>query len=161
MYAQNDILCPMKKHWTIEYLGQVLEQRDWSMARLAREAGVSASTINRPMREANWSFALHPGTVAKIHAASGIDPRDFMPRDMEEPPEMFRASTDTVAAQVLRNLDKPPVAEPDEGRPNAQARNEIKIAVVGDLAQIVATVDRAGLAKLRAKLDAIDAMLDD
>jgi hypothetical protein len=46
-------------------------------------------------------------------------------------------------------------------KPNGQPKNEVRITVVGPLAHIEATVDRAGLAKLRARLDAIESMLDD
>jgi hypothetical protein len=46
-------------------------------------------------------------------------------------------------------------------KPNGEPTNEIKVTVAGPFARIVATVDRVGLAKLRAKLDAIESMLDD
>lgn len=144
------------QHWTLDYLTAVLERMDWSANRLATETGLAASTINRPLREKDWKFGLSAKTVARIHAATGVDPKPFMPDGMEEPAEMYRASSDSLAARVLRDMDKP-----DDEKPNAQARNEIKIAVVGDLAQIVATVDKAGLAKLRAKLEAIEAVIDD
>ncbi|MBY6120237.1 hypothetical protein KUV64_13955 [Mameliella alba] len=127
------------------------------MSQLAREAGVAASTINRPMREQDWSFALHPGTVAKIHAASGIDPAEFMPREMQEPPEMYRAATDSLAARALRDLDDP--KDTSKPPPDAQSTNEIKIAVVGDMVQISATVNKDGLAELRRRLDLAEQMV--
>lgn len=141
-------------HWTLNYLASVLERRDWSMNKLAKLAGVTPSTINRPLRDKDYAHGLSPRTVAKIHQASGIDPVEFMPKDMQEPGEMFRAATDSTAARALAEMDNPQ-------KPNAQNRNEIKIAIVGDLCQIVATVDKSGIANLRRKLDAIEAMIDD
>lgn len=146
---------PMKD-WAITYILHVLEAKDWSANRLATEAGVASSTINRPLRERDWPHKISRTTLTKIQEASGIDPSPFIPDGFSEDKSMFSGvRIRTVADRALDNLDKPQPA------PNAQAVNEIKIAVVGPLAQIVATVNREGIARLRAKLDAIESMLDD
>lgn len=147
------------KHWTIEYILHVLEAKDWSMNRLASEAGVSPSTINRPIREKDWSFAISARTIGKIFRATNIDPSPFMPKGMSEPASMYMGEESkprpkSSAQTTLENLDS-------ETSAPAFAVNEIKIAMVGPIAQIIATVDREGIAKLRKKLDAIEAMLDD
>lgn len=144
------------RDWAIDYVLHVLDAKQWSMNRLAGEAGVSASTINRPIRIKDYPGRLSRDTIAKIQKASGIDPGDFIPDGFAEDKALFdKARPRTVADESLSRLDAP------EAGPNAQAPNEIKIAVVGRLAQILATVDRAGIARLCAKLDAIESMLDD
>ncbi|KID12543.1 transcriptional regulator [Ponticoccus alexandrii] len=147
----------MEKHWTVNYLQHILETRDWSMNQLAERAGLAASTINRPLRTQDYSLALSARTVAKLHAASEIAPDPFMPAAMQEPPGMYRAATDSTASRVLQALDDPP----HEKGIGAQPRNDIKIAVVGDMAQIIATVDREGLDRLEAKLQTLRQLLDD
>lgn len=62
----------------LEYVRHVLEAKRWSAADLARHAGVSHSTINRPLTVADWPNALSRRTIDAIHKASGIDPADFV-----------------------------------------------------------------------------------
>lgn len=143
------------RDWAIEYILHVLEAKNWSANRLATKAGVAASTINRPLREPDWPHKLSRTTVQKIQIASGIDPKSFIPEGFAEDEVMFARSTASDRnRRVLELLDQPPQAP-------SQPVNEIKIAVVGKIAQIVATVDRDGINRLRAKLDAIERMLDD
>jgi plasmid maintenance system antidote protein VapI len=146
--------CAYMRDWTINYMLHILQEKNWSANRLATEAGVATSTVGRPIREADYAGKLSRDTVLKLQKASGIDPQPFIPSDFEEEIAAFtRPRPKTTADRVLEALDQPP-------GPMAQTINEIKIAVVGPIAQIVATVDRAGIAKLRQKLDAIESMLD-
>jgi lambda repressor-like predicted transcriptional regulator len=150
-------LCAMRD-WAIDYVMHVLETKEWSANRLASEAGLAASTIARPLRTLDYKDKLSRTTIAKIARASGIDPTPFIPAGFEEDKVTFSATAArprTTADRVLAALDDAQVPTPP-----AQT-NEIRIAVVGRLAQIVATVDKAGIAKLRARLDALDTMLDD
>jgi hypothetical protein len=140
--------------WTIDYIKHVLETRDWSANKLAAMAGLAASTIGRPLREqGRLDYRLSRLSIQKIAKASGVDPTPFIPTGLFEEAGSYVPSTRT--GRILADLDSDPPS------PASQPVNEIKIAVVGPLAQIVATVDRAGLARLRAKLDAIESMLDD
>jgi transcriptional regulator with XRE-family HTH domain len=145
--------CGMKD-WAIDYIRYVLDTLHWSANQLAAKSGVAASTISRPLREQDYPFHISRTTISKIAAATGIDPTPFIPDGLAEPVAAF-VGPDTQAARTLRALDSP--ASPGAGQPT----NEIKVAIVGSLAQIVATVNREGLARLRAKIDAIEAMLDD
>lgn len=146
---------PMKD-WAITYILHVLEVKDWSANRLATEAGLASSTINRPLREPDWPHEISRTTIKKVQKASGIDPAPFIPDGFSEDKSIFTSPRrQTVADRALAELDQP------KQTPNAQTINEIKIAVVGPLAQIVATVNREGIARLRAKLDAIESMLDE
>ena len=142
------------RDWAIDYLLHVLEKKDWSANRLAGEAGVATSTIGRPLREGeNYAGKLSRTTIEKVRQASGIDPSPFIPEGMAEDAGLFASRPKTSADHILATMDSPD--------PNHLKKNEIRIAVVGDLAQIVATVDRDGIARLRKKLDAIETMLDD
>ena len=144
------------KDWALDYLLHVMTERGWSANRLAREAGLATSTIARPLREPDYKHSLSRTTITKVAEASGIDPAPFIPEGFAEDKALFQGSRPRSAADLaLERLDQ------HSDGPNAQTTNEIKIAVVGRLAQIVATIDRAGIAKLRAKLDAIESMLDD
>lgn len=153
--SKNCHVCWMRD-WAFDYILHVLKAKNWSANRLATEAGVAASTINRPLRVQDWPHKLSRTTLTKIHEVSGIDPKPFIPAGFAEDADTFASQRPlTLADRALRNLDK---ANPNS---ETQPTNEIKIAVVGKLAQIAATLDRAGIAKLRAKLDAIESMLDD
>lgn len=144
------------RDWVINYIHHILEARNWSANRLAKEAGLATSTIARPLRELDYNGKLSRVTVAKLHAASGIDPAAFVPEGFAEDVARYSGPRPQNNADiVLQSLDKTVPSQ------NSQAINEIKIAVVGSHAQIVATINREGLAKLRQKLDAIEAMLDD
>lgn len=144
---------PPMRDWAIDYVLHVLEQKDWSANRLAGEAGLAASTIARPLRERDYAGKLSRTTIAKIHAATGIDPAPFAPDGFHESEGVYAGSP--AVRKILEAVGR------GETAPSAMNRNEVKVAVVGDLAQIVATVDREGLARLRKKIDAIEAMLDD
>lgn len=143
------------RDWAIDYILHVLEKKDWSANKLAQEARVAASTINRPLRIKDYANKLSRQTITKIQVASGIDPAPFIPAEFAEDAAMFAGRQQTHADRALAKLDQ------DDPAPNAQSLNEIKIAVVGSVAQIVATVNRDGIAKLRKKLDAIESMIDD
>jgi len=143
------------RDWAIDYILDVLERKGWSANKLAQEAGVAASTISRPLRTKDYANKLSRQTVAKIQAASGIDPAPYIPGEFAEDAAVFSGVQKTHAGRALAKLDQ------DEATPNAQSVNEIRIAVVGPVAQIVATIDREGIAKLRKKLDAIESMIDD
>jgi lambda repressor-like predicted transcriptional regulator len=146
------------RDWAIDYVMHVLEAKEWSANRLASEAGLAASTIARPLRTLDYKDKLSRTTIAKIAKASGIDPSPFIPAGFNEDKVTFSAMAarpKTTADRVLATMDDPlPMSSPPQ-------TNEIRIAVVGRLAPIVATVDRAGIAKLRARLDALDTILDD
>lgn len=143
------------RHWTLDYVLAALEKKDWSPTRLAKEAGVSASTINRPLRERDWPYGLKPQTVAKIHRVTGLDPKPFMPTGMQEPAQMYLARPKTTADRVLENL--PPA---DQETAQAPSRtNEIRIDISGETARIIAVVDHEGLQTLRSKLDALEIVL--
>ena len=144
------------RDWSIKYMMDVLEKKDWSPNRLANQSGLATSTIARPLREKDYPHKLSRSTISKIWRASGIDPSPYIPKGLHEDAAIFsQQSPQTTAARVLSDLDN----NLPDGR--TQKRNEIKHAVVGDVAQIVATVDLEGIQKLRRLLDKIESILKD
>lgn len=138
------------RHWAVDYILAVLEKKDWSANRLAVEAGLSASTINRPLRDPDWPYDISPRTVSKVHAASGIDPAPYMPRHMAEPHDMYRAPRrETRADRTLSGLPAPEMREV----------NKIDMRVENGLLHLTATIDARGIATLRQKLDALEIVL--
>jgi lambda repressor-like predicted transcriptional regulator len=142
------------RDWAIDYILHVLEAKNWSANKLAEEAGLASSTIARPLRtQHDPRYRVSRTTIHKIAKASGIDPAPFAPPGMEDEAAVYDPATS--GARILAALENLGI------KPNGETTNEIKVAVAGPYARIVATVDRTGLAKLRAKLDAIESMLDD
>lgn len=143
--------------WTINYILHILEAKDWSANKLATEAGVAASTINRPLRERdNLQNKLSRQTLLKIQTASGIDPAPFISNEFKEEAAIFSQKQPTTTAR--RSLEGLIERETND---KPSSKNEIKISIAGPIAQIAATIDRDGIKKLRDKLDAIESMLDD
>jgi lambda repressor-like predicted transcriptional regulator len=166
------------RDWALGYILHVMQTKHWSANRLAVEAGVAASTIARPLRVPDWPHKISRTTISKIYAASGIDPASFIPEDFADDLALFAAQgrksnagwgisglEEVTTSMMMRN------PAPGEGKIYATIRvapelsgpahADIKVSIDGRLAHIDATVDRAGIVKLRAKLDAIEAMLDD
>ncbi len=122
--------------WTVEYVRHVLDARGWPGAELAERAGVSASTINRPVNTAHYPNSISSRTLDKVAAASGIDYRRFAPA--------------TGVAEAL------PAYSPTE-RP--RAKPSIHIVIDGAVARLDATVTRENIEEVRRKLDLIEALL--
>lgn len=122
--------------WTVEYVRHVLDARRWTGAELAARAGVSASTINRPVNTAHYSNSISSRTLDKIASASGIDYRQFAPSPgMAEPVHSFV-----------------PPAKP-------KAKTAIHIVIDGAIAHLDAMVTRENIEEVRRKLDLIEALL--
>lgn len=121
------------KDWAVDYLLNVLERKDWSVAELARRAGVSQSTLSRPIARKDWPGKLSRDTIARIHEASGIDPAPFAPSGgFSEPP---------IAAML---------------HPEGQADGPpYRVAFDGRTVEITAKVDADGLDRLLTYLETI------
>ena len=142
------------RDWAIDYILHVLEKKDWSMNRLAKEAHVSASTINRPLRDPDWPHKLSRDTIAKIREASGIDPSPFIPTSFAEDAAVFSADKPSPGDEALQIMLA-------KKRGAATPLNEIKVVMANGIAEIHAVINREGIAKLRKKIDAIESMLED
>jgi len=127
--------------WARQYILHVLETRDWSANRLAQEAKVAASTINRPLYNKDWPFQLSRGTIEKVRAASGIDPTPFMP-------EGFGESSAPEYAAPAPHGDDPEM-------------NTVRLSIDGGVARLEAVVDTNGIARLRRAIEAIELALSD
>lgn len=62
----------------LNYLRHVMQAKGWTAADLARHAGVSHSTINRPLTVKDWPHAISRRTISAVERASGIDASEFI-----------------------------------------------------------------------------------
>lgn len=143
--------------WAITYLRHVLDVTGYSVNKLAQEAGVATSTLNRPLNTPNWRHKLSRDTIQKVYRATGIDPTPFTQAGMADTAKGLDLRSmpprpETRADRVLQGLPPPPTVTRTPA---------ISISVENGVAMITATVDRAGLDQLRRKLDAVEALLDD
>jgi transcriptional regulator with XRE-family HTH domain len=152
-------------------LARIKERREaigLSETALGKEAGLSGDAVR------NWRRALSEGKSpgANIKSLNAIATTlgvsySWLVEGKDTPDEEMGMREDgnvyinidgknrrSSAAEALANLDDPKIIS------DVNTRNEIKIGIKGDLAQIIATVDREGIEKLRKKLDAIEALLD-
>jgi transcriptional regulator with XRE-family HTH domain len=148
------------EHWTKSYVFAVLEQMQWSMNKLATEIGVSASTINRPIR----AEGLSAKTVSKIYNVTKVDPEPYFPKGFSEPPSLFkdpfqipprRAPADIRREQLVMRGQEITSETPD------LAAQYTDISMRGHLVQIHAVCDKAGLSRLIEKLTITLDILDD
>lgn len=152
----------MTRESTGAKLKRLREAAGLTKAELRRQSGVSYDTINK--LETGKQESTSPENLVALAEVLGAELLpDRLKDGFSEPNGSFESS----ASRTLKSLEPAQEhlgdteTEGSAGHPSALHVNEIKIATVGKLAQIVATVDKDGLAKLRKKLDAIETMLDD
>lgn len=145
------------RDWAIDYITHAIEAKGWSMSRLAQEAGVAASTINRPLRDPDWPHKLNRTTIAKIRSATGIDPTPFIPADSAEDQAFFASE----------GVEKGPVETAPQPKPGEvylvrdSKLNQLSIMSNGELIQITGTFNREGLKKLQERITNIVNLMDD
>lgn len=132
--------------WTLRYLDAVMAQTGWSMNQVSELTGIAASTVNRPYREGG---NLSRRTLDKIHEKSGLDPKPYAP-------ESVRARWYGLEDE---GADFKPRPDPSPTLTIMSGRSNIKVSIDSGIAEIAATVDADGIAKLREKLDLIEALL--
>lgn len=67
----------------LDYLRFVLEQTKLSPSALAERAGVSSTTLTRPLNDKHHKFTISTTTLAKIRDATGLDAGPFLSKDMD------------------------------------------------------------------------------
>lgn len=63
---------------TRDFLTRALAATGWTPYRLSKEAGVSATTITRPLNKPDWKFVPKLDTLSKIAKVSGVDLPDIL-----------------------------------------------------------------------------------
>nr|WP_323779582.1 hypothetical protein [Amylibacter sp.] len=149
------------RDWAIDYILHVLDAKSWTANRLASEAGVAASTINRPLREKNWPHKLSRATLVKIRDASNIDPSPFIPEEADESAFLsmnydLGAPTEETMARLESAVQSHKQTWPS---PTRLEKGDIEISISGNHAYIEAFIHLDDIARLRKKLDAIEMML--
>lgn len=120
--------------WEVAYLKKVMAETRLTGNALARLAGVSASTINRPVNDDTWNGRVSPATLDKVARATGIDYRAMATAGFSDARPVFA--------------------------PSMPARQgSIQVSVDGDVATVSATVTLAMIPELRRKIDLLEALL--
>lgn len=141
------------RDWAYDYLEGVLQQTGWTMNGLASRVGVAASTINRPMRDKQYSGQMSRATLRKIMEISGVDPAPYAPASE------LALLTGPLAAMAEGPRGFQPAPAPTLSLHSGQ--DQFVISIAGGRAQITADVGPHGIAKLREKLDLLELLLKD
>lgn len=137
------------RDWAYDYVEHVLAKTGWTMNQLAKEAGLAASTINRPFRQGADAGGMSRRTLKKIADASGIDPRPFESAAGGRRPGFAEDMIDFAQSPKAPTLSF------------SSGLNRMTFRVDGGVVEIIATVDLEGISKLREKLTLIEALLKD
>lgn len=103
----------------LQYVRYVLQRKRISPSALADKAGLSSTTLTRPLNDPNHKFALTTTSLDKIRDWSGIDYAPFLSSDM-----------DTVA----RSIHMLEHADYDYPAPSPEDRPPAGIVVMGEVA---------------------------
>lgn len=74
----------MRSSWEVDYLNHVTAQTGRSLSSIAREAGVSSTTLTRPVNNPEHKFSVKLATLQAVRDVTGID---FLPFQSGSPPE--------------------------------------------------------------------------
>lgn len=138
--------------WALAYVRHVMAEKGWTGADLAKRIGMAPSTINRPLNDPDHKSMLSRKTIGQIAQVSGIDPAPFAPGGLAEATASYLPYVSS-AARALAGLDAPLA--------DGVQKVDVKIGIHGRFAQIIATIDKAALAELRAKLDYLEQLMSD
>lgn len=69
----------MPDNWTINYITHVMSECGMNATSLAAAAGVSSTTLTRPLNSPDHKFDLSRKTLDKIQSATGVPYLPFMP----------------------------------------------------------------------------------
>lgn len=138
--------------WALTYIRHVLAKTGWTSSHLAAKAGLSPSTINRPLREGEaWGYSLSRRTLSKIQAATGIDPAPFIPPGAAEDSAIFGAPERALSRAERALIDLPA----------PRNRGDFHVAIDGDVVRVSAAVDLAGLRHLQRALKSMEVLLQE
>ena len=74
---------PDYRQGSLDYLRFVLDQTGLTPSALAAKAGLSSTTLTRPLNDKGHKFTLSTSTLARIKDATGFDAGPFLTRDMD------------------------------------------------------------------------------
>lgn len=129
------------RDWAVDYILHILQTKGWSANRLAQMAGVSSTTISRPIAQNGTGHRVSRQTLAKIAKASGVDPTPFVPPGFSENSAEFAGVT----------IEAPKIP--------AVPLNSFQVVIDGRTATIHAHVDAAGVATLIERLELVRKLL--
>lgn len=85
----------MKHHWTIRYLEHVKKHSGMSLTAIAREAGISSTTLTRPVNNPDHPYELKIQNIEKVSEVTGIP---FLPFKEGKDPTDAASETDDLGS---------------------------------------------------------------
>ena len=79
----HNLSMPDYRHGSLQYLRFVLDRTRLSPSALAKKAGLSSTTLTRPLNDTEHKFTLSTATLDRIRQATGIDAGPFLSREMD------------------------------------------------------------------------------
>lgn len=75
----SDNFSAMTERWDIAYLEHVKRVTGKSISAIARSAGLSTTTLTRPMSDPDRSYMIKASTLERAQEATGVDMKGFAP----------------------------------------------------------------------------------
>lgn len=97
----------------LAYVRSVMDKTGLSATALAAKAGISSTTLTRPLKDPDYKFAISNRTLHSIENATGISYADFLARGGHEP-EVTPMRGGLVAAPVVATVEAGAWREVDE-----------------------------------------------
>lgn len=96
--ATPDNLSDMENRWQIEYLTHVAKVTGRSLSAIAIDAGMSSTTLTRPVNNPNHNYEIKLSTLEAVKKATGIDFAGFRdrPAGFNETEPQFRPSAQVI-----------------------------------------------------------------
>lgn len=88
MHFPADTLGAMKEHWTIRYLEYVKQHSGRTLTAIAREAGISSTTLTRPVNDPEHPYEVKIQNIEKVSQVTGIPFQPFKDSDTSTPLEI-------------------------------------------------------------------------
>lgn len=96
------------------YVQHVMARLHIAATALAAKAGISATTLTRPLNDPEHKFALSTSTLAKIAEATGISYSDYLRTAAGSAPEIIRTARPPSSAPVVATVEAGAWREVDE-----------------------------------------------
>lgn len=77
----------MMPSWEVEYLNHVVKKTGRKLSAIAKDAGVSSTTLTRPVNNPDHKYAVKLSTLQAVRSATGIDFAPFQSGDSRASPD--------------------------------------------------------------------------
>jgi len=123
VHKQSDSFALMLERWDIAYLEHVTRVTNKSISAIAKDAGLSSTTLTRPISDPDNSYFIKTATLDRVKGVTGIDYHPFAARAAEvkeTSPPQYGLTADQ--AEILRLWNQLEPAEQGFLRNSAKAQ---------------------------------------